>query len=227
MSDQLPNGAYEFLRRKILSSELAPHARIKEQEVAAQLGISRTPVREALARLEMDGLVTRSPRRGAIVSRVELDEIDEIYDLRAVLETLVVRAACEHVAEPEIEEMEQALHGAQACIDSGDLDAAARKTVHFHSLLNQASRRPRLVALLRSLEDRLASFRHLGFRHPGRAASIMRQHWSIVDALRRRDALEMQRWMKEHVEEGRATTYKVYLDEARGRRMSNLVKQVV
>ena len=94
MTDQLPGSAYAYFREKILGGELRPGSWLKEQEVAAQLGISRTPVREAIARLELEGFVNRSPRRGAIVCQLELDEIDEIYEIRAALEHLVAKRAC-------------------------------------------------------------------------------------------------------------------------------------
>src|SRR5512133_2211345 len=103
MSLQTPVGAYEFLRGQILSGELPPQSRIREREVAAQLGISRTPVREALTRLKSEGLVDSSPRRGAVVCQIELDEIDEIYEIRAALERLVAKRSCERATDAEIE----------------------------------------------------------------------------------------------------------------------------
>src|SRR5512146_2012773 len=109
MSSRLPSGVYEHLHRRILSGELPPHSRIKEEEIALLLGISRTPVREALARLEMEGLIKRAPRKGAVVCQVELDEVDEIYQIRDALETLVAIRACERATDAEIVEMRLAL----------------------------------------------------------------------------------------------------------------------
>ena len=219
MNSQLPTGAYEFLRSRILSGELPANSRLKEQELAARLSISRTPVREALARLEMEGLVRRSPRRGATVSSVELDEVDEIYEIRAALEVLVARRACERATEEEIEEMGQALRRAQRCLEEGDVEALLKNTVHFHRLFNSSSRSPRLITFLRSLEDRLVPFRHAGIRRPGRAEGAMRQHWGILEGLRSRDLAAMQNWIEEHAEVGRRTAIKTYFDAARSRRM--------
>src|SRR5512138_3094420 len=101
MDEQLPGSAYAFLREKILSGDLPAGSRLKEQEIAAQLGISRTPVREALARLELEGFIKSSPRRGAIVCQLELDEIDEIYEIRAALEHMVAKRACQRAGEAE------------------------------------------------------------------------------------------------------------------------------
>lgn len=219
MTVGLPGGVYDFLRQRILSGEIPPHTRLKEEELASHLNTSRTPVREALARLQSEGLVKRSPRRGATVSEVGMDEVDEIYEIRASLESLVARRACERATDAEIEEMNQALLRAQACAEAGDPDALLENTVRFHELLNRSSRSPRLLMLLRSLEDRLAPFRHAGIRHPGRAQSAMLQHWGILEGLRRRDVSEMQRWIEEHAEVGRLTAVKVHLDAARNRRM--------
>lgn len=219
MSLRLLNGVYDTLRSKILSGELPPLSRLKEQEIAAQFNVSRTPVREALARLEMEGLVFRTPRRGAVVCPVEMDEVDEIYQIRAALESLVAKRACERATEAEIQEMARALERAESFRMAGDYDNLQKNTVLFHTLLNASSRSPRLISMLRTLEDRLVSFRTKGLRYPGRADSAMRQHWGILEALRRRDPVEMCRWVEEHAEVGRATAIKTHLEEGRDRRM--------
>ncbi len=219
MSLQLPTSAYEFLRNRILSGQLPPNSRIVEKEVAGQLKISRTPVREALARLEMEGLVARSPRRGATVCPMELDEVDEIYEIRAALETLVARRACARATDAEIETLACALRQAQECLQMEDLVGTSRNTVHFHYLLNRSSRSPRLVDLLRSLEDRLTSFRYKGLRYPNHIQTTMRLHLEILESLKRRDVSKMIRLIEEHAEEGRATAIKVHLEEAQNRRM--------
>ncbi len=219
MAVQLSNGVYEFLRGRILAGDLPPHSRIKEQDVAAQLGISRTPVREALARLETEGLVRSTPRRGAVVCQVEADEIDEIYEIRAALERLVAKRACERVTEPEIEAMERELACAEREIAGGDIPAAGRHTLQFHALLNRASRSPRLIAMLLTLEERLTAFRHRSLHHSGRVEGAMHQHRAILEALRRGDVAEMQRWIEEHAERGRLFAMKTYLEEGRARRM--------
>ncbi len=219
MNSQIPNGAYEFLRSRILSGEIPAHCRLKEQDLAAQLKVSRTPVREALARLEMEGLVHRSPRRGAVVSPIEIDEVDEIYEIRASLETLVAKRACERASEAEIEEMDRQLRLAQAHLEAGEVDALLEHTVRFHELFNRSSKSPRLIALLRTLEDRLEPFRRGGIRLSGRADSAMGQHWGILNGLRHRNVAEIQRWIEEHAEVGRLTAIKTHLEAARSRRM--------
>ncbi len=221
MDGNLRRGVYEYLRGRILSGELPPLSQVKEQEVAAQLGLSRTPVREALARLEIEGLIRRGPGRSAIVCPVELDEVDEIYELRAALESLVARRACERATEAEIEEMAATLWRGQERLEAGDLDNITLHTVRFHALLNRSSRSPRLIALLRTLEDRLVSFRFKGMRYPGRAQNAMRQHWGILEGLRRRDLAEMCRWIEAHAEEGRAVAVRTHLEEGRRRRMAD------
>ncbi len=220
MTPQLPTNAYEYLRARILSGQIPPNSRIVEKDVAARLNVSRTPVREALARLEMEGLVERSPRRGAVVCSVELDEVDEIYQIRAALECLVARRACTRITDAEIQEMESVLRLAQERQVRGELEIASRTTVQFHTLLNRSSRSPRLIHLLRSLDERLAVFRRKGLRYPSHVETTMRQHWEILDALKRRDAADMMRLVEAHSEEGRATAIRVYLEDAQNRRMA-------
>ncbi|HEX2923611.1 MAG TPA: GntR family transcriptional regulator [Chloroflexota bacterium] len=220
MSPQLPTSAYEYLRGRILSGKLLPYCRIVEKDVAARLHVSRTPIREALARLEMEGLVMRSPRKGAVVCPVELDEVDEIYQIRAALECLAARRACTRVTEDELEEMDTYLRQAQECLDGNDLDSISRYTVEFHALVNRASHSPRLVALLRSLDERLTVFRQNQLHYPGHMQTAMQQHFEILDALKRKDAREMMALIEKHSEEGRSTAIKVHLEEAQNRRMA-------
>lgn len=219
MTDQLPGSAYAYLREKILGGELRPGSWLKEQEIAAQLGISRTPVREALARLEMEGFVNRSPRRGAIVCQLELDEIDEIYEIRAALEHLVAKRACRRATEAEIDAMEQELRTAQQCVEQGDIGTSRRHTAQFHILLNRSSRSPRLVEMLHSLDARLTAFRNRQRMTRERAEAVARQHWGILEALRARDVTAMQRWIDAHAERSRLAAVDAYLEEARARRM--------
>lgn len=219
MTPALPNGAYEYLRGKILSGELPPQTRIKEQDVAVQLGVSRTPVREALARLKSEGFIESFPRRGAVVAGVELDEIDEIYQIRAALERLVAARACERVTEAEIVEMDRLLCCAETELTRGDPRAAGKYTLQFHAYLNRCSRSPRLAEMLRSLEERLGAFRNRSMHQPGRAEGAMRQHRAILEALRRRNVPEMQRWVEEHAERGRVSAISAELEAARSRRM--------
>lgn len=220
MSVQLTAGVYGYLRNGILSGELPPDSRIKEQDMAARLQVSRTPVREALARLEQDGLVRRSPRRGAVVLSVGLDEIDEIYEIRAALEVLVARRACQRVTETEIEDLAHTLQRAQECLITDDFDGMIAANVRFHSLLHRSSRSPRLINLLRTLEDRLFIFRHKGLRYPGRADAGVRQHRELLESLKRRDVAEMCRLIEEHADGGRAAAVKIYMEEARVQRMA-------
>ncbi len=217
----LPNGAYEFLRSRILSGELPPESRIKEQQIAEQLGISRTPVREALARLKTEGFVDSVPRRGAVVRRIELDEIDEIYEIRAALERLVVKRACERATEAEIEAMDQELICAERELLGGDRLTAGKHSRQFHVLLNRSARSPRLFSMLRSLEERLAVFRNRSMHQAGRAEGAMHQHRGLLEALRRRDLATMQQLVEEHAERGRLYAIKANLEAARVRRMED------
>lgn len=221
MSKNLPADAYELLRDKILSGKLPPEARIKEREVALELGVSRTPVREALRRLEVEGLVASSPRRGATVRSVEMDEIDEIYEIRGALERLVAKRACERATDAEIEAMDLEVREGERLLAEGDILGAGKHTLRFHALLNRSSGSPRLIAMLRSLDERLHAFRSLSIHQPGRAEGAMLQHRAMLESLRRRDVAEMQRWIEEHAERGRLSAVKSHLEDARSRRMRN------
>ncbi|MGN6244883.1 MAG: GntR family transcriptional regulator [Motilibacteraceae bacterium] len=143
--------AYESLRASILGGEVAPGERLGEVELAEQLGVSRTPVREALRRLAADGLVEVLPNRGARVAQWTTEDLEEIYDLRAMLESHGAARAAERIEDAELPELRRLCAEMEACAQRGrtrDLDRLAELNAELHRRIVDAAASPRLASLI-------------------------------------------------------------------------------
>ena len=143
----------ETLREAILDGILAPGARLRQEDLAAAFKTSRIPVREALRVLEYEGLATSEPHRGFTVTSLDADQIEEIYELRTVLETHAVRLAIPLLTPPDLDEL-SALYEKMESLESGDAKLAARE--QFYLKLYGVTARPRLVGLIARLRQEVA-----------------------------------------------------------------------
>lgn len=138
---------YEALRRAITTGGLLPGQRLVEATLAKQLGVSRAPLREAVGVLERDGLISRLPRRGMVVSVLSRKDVVEIYELRTALEMWAVAKACERASAEEVASLESIVDGMRDAIGSGDMKRLAEHDVAFHRAVCAASHNERLVAV--------------------------------------------------------------------------------
>ncbi len=171
---------YDTIREAIQTGRYAPGQRLVADDLAQELGTSRMPVREALHRLEVVGLVTITPHRGAIVSELSAKEIVEIYHIRAVLEGLATRLAAPHLTPADFERLSAAIEGmAAAAATEPDLDQMLRQNREYHITIWQAARAPRLQELLENLYDASHRFRNISILLPGRLAQVIQEHRQI------------------------------------------------
>jgi DNA-binding GntR family transcriptional regulator len=147
------------LREAIYSGELAPNERLREEVLASVLGLSRGPVREALAQLEREGLVIRQPNRGATVARLSLEDLEEVYSLRLALEQLAIRQAIKNAEPMYFDKMQAVVDEMQTCLDRGiTTQEAARLDIHFHELIYEASHHKRLLNVWSTLRPQIHIF---------------------------------------------------------------------
>jgi len=191
------NDAYHAIKSAIRDGVYRPGDRLREDEVAERFGISRTPVREALARLQAKGLVEAGPGRGLAVAELDMQRIFEIYALRTELESIVARFAAQHATDVEIDNLDQINTGFEATSDPGE---AARLNRVFHARLYDAARNRYLQAAVEELQDSIALLPHTTFVQPGRIAEAASEHRSIIDALRRRDVEAARKAGRDHIE---------------------------
>jgi DNA-binding GntR family transcriptional regulator len=208
--------AYEDIRQAILTGALQPGQRVKERDVAAQMGISTTPVKEALRRLEQEGLVVSQPRRGAVVSGLVTIPVEEIEEIRGALEAIAARLAASRLSETELARLEALVADMAALTrDMREPQRRVQEVSAFHRLILEGSRNDFLVRFVETLApfERVHQSEYLD---AAEAQAIQRDHEAILAALTRHDGEAAGREMLAHYDRGRAYWRKV--DEAEGRR---------
>jgi len=192
--------AYDAIRDGILAGRHAPGQRLIADELAKELGVSRMPVREALHRLEVAGLVTITPHRGAVVSALSEAECIEIYHVRAVLDGLATRLATPNLTEVDHARLATLLAEMAAGVEAKDPQRVLNVNREFHLVIWSAARAPRLRDLLENLYDSSQRFRNISVLIPGRLDQITHEHRLIAEALVRGDAAAAEQYANEHHE---------------------------
>jgi|TARA_R110001583_G_scaffold186667_1_gene347536 DNA-binding GntR family transcriptional regulator len=186
--DKQPRGevAYRKLLAAIQHGELKPGTRIREVEVAERFDISRTPVRDAIRRLESDGLLIHVPRHGAVIKELDHREVIELYEIREVLEGTAARYAARHASELEIAELEDL--NELMLKNSQDQIKVAEINRLFHQALYRTANNRYLIAALNSLSNSMALLGGTTLQYDGRPQSAYAEHSEIVDNIRNGNA---------------------------------------
>jgi DNA-binding GntR family transcriptional regulator len=180
--------ALEELRRAIVAGELRPGQRVGQEEIAERLGVSLAPVREALAALEQEGQLTYRPRRGYFVTELRLEDLREIYELRALLEDRAARRAAPLLDAEALERIELAAREVVEAAAAGDVAAELAANRRFHFALLEAPGQPHALRLIRLLWDSTETYRALYYNSPRERKEAVRAHERILAALRAGDA---------------------------------------
>jgi DNA-binding GntR family transcriptional regulator len=176
---------YEYLHRAINSGQLEPGSFIDQKKLAAELGISRQPMRDALIQLELEGFVTVIPRRGVEVRRLTLEDIRQLYEVIGALEGYVVSHASTRVREPEVAEMRRLNERMVEAIEAGDFDTYYDFNLAFHNVYLETSDNPLLLHTVQICKQRLYDFpRERRFHKEWELAST-KEHQRIIDLLAR------------------------------------------
>jgi DNA-binding GntR family transcriptional regulator len=180
--------AVEGLRRALVSGELAPGDRVRQEELAESLGVSLAPVREALAILEREGQVTYLPRRGYFVTELEIGDVQEIYELRALLEERAARRALPLLDEDAIGRVELAARECVAAAAAGDVAAELAANRRFHFGVLSSPDQVHTLRLIRLLWDSTETYRALYYNSPQAREESAEAHERILAAIHARDA---------------------------------------
>ena len=194
---------FENLRDAIITQVLKPGERLMEIQLADEMGVSRTPVREAIRKLELAGLVVMVPRKGAYVAGVSMKDIHEVYEVRSALEMLAVTLAAERITDEELNALEQQVlreSEEEAKKDGSDLDNIIYIDSSFHDIIYQAARNQRLVQFVNILQEQLQRFRAASLARPGRSKTALEEHKQIVEALSERNGELASKLAQEHIE---------------------------
>jgi DNA-binding GntR family transcriptional regulator len=190
----------DSLREAIINGDLKPRERLMEIQLAEELGVSRTPIREALRKLELEGFIVMVPRKGAYVSDISLKDITEVFEIRAALEGLSAALAAERITEEEIETMEKLLAEKYDAIKQNDMKRLIEVDTRFHDGIYNASRNVKLWAIINNLREQIQRFRTASLSYPGRMQQSLSEHRSIVEAIESRDINLSRQVAQEHIE---------------------------
>lgn len=190
---------FKTLRQAILTGELKPGERLMEIHLANRLGVSRTPIREAIRMLELEGLVTMIPRKGAEVSRISKQDITDVLEVRASLDALAVRLCCERITPDEILGLEEAASLFSEAINSGDLTAVAQADVDFHDIIVASSKNKRLKQMVDNLAERVYRYRLEYIKDKSSHNNLINEHREILDFIKAGDAKGAEEAIIKHV----------------------------
>lgn len=190
----------ESLREAIRTGKLKPGERLMEIQLSEELGVSRTPVREAIRKLEQEGYIVMMPRRGAYVANMSIRDVNEIFEIRTALESLSNGLAAERITAEELETLQRLLVQIGRYIKEGDMDRIVETDIKFHDLLYQASRNQRLEGIISNLREQLTRFRTLSMSYPGRLEATLEEHRAMVDAIAQGNMEAAQQAAERHME---------------------------
>ncbi len=218
--------AYSEIRGRILNAQLSPSSPVSEYQLAADLGLSRTPVREALKRLEREGLIQSVLGRGSYVAELSFQDVLEIYEVRLLLEPFTAGVAAKQMSEGDIRGLERDVAAARKAAASGRLDDAFRLDIRLHKSLVAATRNGRIDGILRQLDDQVHRIRLLAPRTPGRLDSTVNEHQAIVRALAAHDVSGAEQAMRNHLLAARANAIHLALPMPFERTTSQMPSQL-
>jgi len=198
-AQSITDRAYEAIRDAIVMGQFQPGERLSEETLADQLGVSKTPVHDALGRLVADGLVQMTPYVGASVVRLSPRDVDEIYDVRETLERLAIQLAIAHVDETMLSELDRELAGFGRPLQQREFQHYFDVDNRLHYGIAQMSGNQRLVRFLDMLRNQSHAARYLSSRLPGRTDRSIEEHRAIIAALLARDARQAAETMQLHL----------------------------
>lgn len=190
---------YEELRKLIMTGQIKPGTRMMEIDLAESMGVSRTPVREAIRQLEKDNLVTIEPRRGAYVSDISPEDIGDMLLVREQLEGLATCLAAENMSDEEIEELVRMKDAYEQAYEKGTMQDLIEIDTRFHSIISNSCGNEYLISVLQELQDQVLRFRYIYFKSIKRAAEVIEDHANILESIVSRDGNAAKKYAEDHV----------------------------
>ncbi len=190
---------FNTLRQAILRGEMEPGERLMEIQLAQKLGVSRTPIREAIRKLELEGLVIMIPRKGAEVAHITEKDMRDVLEVRATLEKLAVTLACKNVTDAKIAELKAANKVFESSIVSKDVVNIVDADVHFHDVIYSMTDNARLIQIINNLREQMYRYR-LEYVKDARTHSILiSEHNDIINQVRDRNVEAAKKVIYQHI----------------------------
>ncbi len=194
---------YDYLREKLLSGEILPYEHLIEAKIAQEIGTSRTPVREALHNLELEGLIESIPRVGYVVKPISEQEVEEICEIRRVVEELTTRWAIEKARDSLMEALKKNIAVSEEKISSGEVMAFVELDAQFHEIIARFSGSQRLVELAQTLRRHMLRYRIQSIYLADNVLRAIEGHRGILEAIQKGDSAEVNRAIQDHLQQSK------------------------
>lgn len=202
MNEYLPlrDVVFNTLRQAILRGELKPGERLMEIQLANKLGVSRTPIREAIRKLELEGLVLMIPRKGAEVAEITEKSLRDVLEVRRALEELAVRLACDKITPEKIRELKDAAQAFKDVLKDGNITQLAEADVKFHDVIYLATDNQKLIQLLNNLREQMYRFRVEYLKRSDFHQQLIDEHEEIIETIESGQKEKAARVVCQHVD---------------------------
>lgn len=190
---------FQTLRGAILKGDLKPGERLMELQLASKLGVSRTPIREAIRMLEQEGLAVTIPRKGAEVAKMTEKDMEDVLEIRLSLEGLAVRLSCEKITPVTLQELKVAMEDFEEKTKTGQFVEMAKSDVKFHEILYKASNNPKLQQLLSNLREQMYRYRVEYLKDDGIYPRLIEEHQKMYNALKAKDQELAVSYVEKHL----------------------------
>lgn len=178
---------FNTLREAILKGDLKPGERLMELQLAAKLGVSRTPIREAIRMLEQEGLAVTTPRKGAEVAKMTLKDMEDVLEIRASLDELASQIATVRITEEQLVRLKERKQDFEISLKSGSVKMIAEADVKFHDVIYEATNNPKLVSMLNNLREQIYRYRIEYLKDAEKYPTLIKEHEEIYESLLARD----------------------------------------
>ena len=196
---------FNTLRQAILTGELKPGERLMEIHLANKLGVSRTPIREAIRKLELEGLVIMIPRRGAEVAQITEKSLTDVLEVRRALDALCVELACDRISEAELEQLKEACNRFEEATETKNAKVIAQADVALHDIIVAATGNARLVQLVNNLAEQMYRYRFEYIKDESRHAKLVEEHRTIYESIVKKDKKTAAEAAKTHIDNQEAS----------------------
>jgi len=202
---------FNHVREDILNGRYQPGENLTEASLCEELGVSRTPVREALRQLELEGLVKALPYRGVVVTGISAQDIEDIYTIRMMIEGLAARWATEKITSAELEELKETVDLAEFYTHKKDTSRLMDYDSKFHDIIFKASKSKPLMHTLSTFHHYVQKARSMSFQSPMRAEKALEEHRAILDAIIAHDAHKAEKLTTEHIRNASRNLIRLFL----------------
>lgn len=207
---------FNTLRQAILTGDLKPGERLMEIHLANRLGVSRTPIREAIRKLELEGLVIMIPRRGAEVAQITEKSMNDVLEVRRAVDALCVELACDRISNGELEELKAACENFEKAVVGKDVKQIAQADVALHDIIVRATGNQRLIQLVNNLSEQMYRYRFEYIKDFTQHSNLVEEHRIIYDSIVKKDKEKASEAAKLHIDnQEKAIIRQIRLDRER------------